>query len=675
MTRLLSLVGPGGIGKTRLALHAGHDQIDNFADGVWLVQLDSIIEPGNVLRAIAAAIGIVEEPGRDLRDLVRDCLRPKPVLLVMDNCEHVIDECGAVVTDLLQTCPYLVILATTQEALKVPGEIIWAVPTLAVPTADDASAESLMNCDASRLFVARATLASPALVINDRSAKTIARICASLDGHPLAIELAAARVNALSLEQIAQRLDDRFKLLKGGNRNVRARHQTLRATLDWSYDLLASNERMLLDRISVFVGGWTLDATEAICADTDFEDEPLDVLGRLIDKSMVIFDMKASRYRMLESIRQYAAEKLNASGDEDNMLACHAKWYGAFVASTEQELWMADQAKHLEQLETDLGNLRAALTYFEDKNHARDSMRTAADLYRFWAIRGYMQEGLDWLTRSLSADASQERTNLRARALSATGGLSWAQCDYDRAYSMFAESLDIRTELGDKQGIADTLNNMGQLATDQGKFDVARELLEKSLALQRAIKDKQGISSSLSNLALLAQMQQDDDTAEKLYSECLLLDRDQEDHWSIANTLDGLARTAISRGSYASAHDMLSESLKLRLQISDKPGLAEGFEAFAKLLAATGEHARAVLMWGAAESCREALAVAISPCAAGEYARVVAEVRIHMSEDMFNGLWQQGRETTPERACLIAFEGGEGPTFPLRGPLPPETGG
>ena len=381
---LLTLTGAGGCGKTSLALHVARDLLDLFPDGVRLVELAALSEPALVDQAVAAAFGVRERAGQSLREGLLVFLRPRVLLLLLDNCEHLVEACARLVQDLLSACPELRILATSREPLRTPGEVTWRVPSLMAPDPQRLPPpKELAGYPAVRLFVERTQAVQPGFVLTTDNAPAIARVCARLEGLPLALELAAARTRAMAVGQIAARLDESFRLLVGGSRTAHSRHRTLEATLDWSYDLLTTAEQLLLCRLSVFAGGFDLEPAEVVCGGEGIEPaDVLDVLTRLVDKSLVLADEQAgeARYRLLEPIRQYARERLAGSGEEAVVRRRHAAHYRALAEGAEPELWGPHQAAWLARLERDRDNLRAALGWVHES--AEDAEGVGSSLWR-----------------------------------------------------------------------------------------------------------------------------------------------------------------------------------------------------------------------------------------------------------------------------------------------------
>lgn len=664
-TRLLTLTGPGGGGKTRLALQAAADLLEKYADGVWLVELAALTDPDLVAQTVASALAVREQPGRTLTETLTDYLKPRTLLLILDNCEHLGDACAYLADVLLRSCPSLRLLATSRAPLGIAGESIETVLPLALPNVrrlapgEPEFAAALMRGEATSLFLERAFAVQPAFIVTAHNASAVLDICRRLDGIPLAIELAAARVKVLSAEQIAARLDDRFRLLTDKNRRTDLpRQQTLRAMIDWSYDLLTPLEQVLLRRLSVFVAGWTLEAAEAICAWGELEDyDVLDTLSQLVDKSLVLTVQLfgCARYRLLESVREYSREKILETGAEaDEAGARHSAWYAEWAAQATSHLTGEFQAEWLERIEGEHDNLRASLTWFLKQNEPRASLRLAASLWRFWTVRGYLREGRHWLAQALVLPAEESVPGVfaadRARALNGAGSLAWNQGDYPAARSLLEESLTLRRRLLDTQGVADTLNNLGNVAADQGDYPAARRLLEESLASMHTLSDAEGIAATVSNLARVVFWQGDFEAARALYEQSLDGDRQRGDGWGIAHSLCGLALLAVRSGELEAAHRTLRESLTLRQDLADMEGMIECLEAFAVLASAQGHFVRAVSLAAVSEAARDFAETPLPPSVSLQQREMLAAARAALSAVEYDTAWVQGRALSVEQA-------------------------
>jgi predicted ATPase/DNA-binding SARP family transcriptional activator len=578
--RLLTLTGPGGCGKTRLALQVAVDLPAAYADGVWLVELAAVADPALVPQSVSAALGVREEPGRPLTQTLLDYLRPRSLLLVVDNCEHLLAACAQLAALLLRACPQLSLLASSREGLGIMGERTYRVPSLTLPDLEHLPpVESLQEFEAVQLFTDRAALCHPAFVVTPANTAAVAQICHRLDGIPLAIELAAARVKALPVEKIAERLDDdRFRLLTGGSRTAPPRQQTLRALIDWSYDLLMDAERTLLRRLAVFSGGWSLEAAEGVCTGDGIEGgEVLDLLTSLVAKSMVQYEGREgeARYRLLETLRQYSQDRLLESGETEVVRGRHRDWYLGFAEQAEPGLWGPDQVEWFNRLEGDQDNLRAALAWSHaEAGTGEQGLRLVGALWELWDHRGYWREGRGWMERALARAAALGRTAARAKALSGAGEMAWHQGDYAAGRSLLEESVAIWRELGEKRGLADALNHLGWVAGCEGSCAEQHSLQTESLAIWRELGDKWGIAESLLGLGNVAWHQGDYQAARVRYEESLMLCREAGKKRGVANALGNLADMAYSEGNFGVAHAFHEESLAIRQELGDRGGFA-----------------------------------------------------------------------------------------------------
>jgi non-specific serine/threonine protein kinase len=625
-SRLLTLTGSGGTGKTRLSLHAAADLLDTFSDGVWLVELASLSDPALVPQTVAATLNVREEPGRPIVAALVDYLRARHLLLLLDNCEHLIEACAQLAHTLLHACPDLRIMASSREALGIAGETTFRVPSLSLPSLGPRqrpTAETLIPYEAIRLFVERAQAARPDFEMTDANASPIALICRRLDGVPLAIELAAARIRAMSVEQIAARLDDRFRLLTGGSRTALPRQQTLRALIDWSWDLLTESERTLLRRLSVFWDGWTLEAAEVVCCDKDegrrMKDEPalqpsafilhpsdiLDLLTRLVDKSLVVAEEQEGeeRYQLQETIRQYARERLLEAGpaEAERVRGRHLSFFVRLAGEAEPELRRGDQLAWLAQLETEHGNLRAALQWALGSRETEKGLRLAADLSRFWYLRGYWKEGREWLEQML-AEASAETTppeasaRLRLARARALYGMAWLMDEDGRDIPLYEESIALCRKLGDKWGAAFSLRGLGATTSYRGNPEQGTPLLEESLALFREVDDPWGMALVLFSWGWVVAGQDDLQKAQAMWDESLSLFRNTGDRWGIAVVLGGLGYIARLLGHYPKAAALSEESLTLFRELGDKAGVAVSLSRLGNVALRRGDYPQAVTL-------------------------------------------------------------------------------
>ncbi|MBK7474204.1 MAG: tetratricopeptide repeat protein [Betaproteobacteria bacterium] len=574
--RALTLTGAGGSGKTRLSLQAAADALESFPDGAWLAELAPLADPGLVAQTVATVLGLKEARGQSIAQTLCEHLNDKKLLLLLDNCEHLLDGCAQLVDTLVRRCPGVKILASSRQALGIAGEQIYRVPSLTLPDAKQtATQQSIRSFESVQLFIDRASLVRADFQVTDRNAPALASLCRQLDGIPLAIELAAARVRTLSIEEIDHKLDRRFRLLTGGSRTALPRHQTLRSLIDWSYDLLPEPEKLLLQRLSIFAGGWTLEAAEAVCADSGLEDEEiLDRLTSLADKSLVVAEPADGRYRyrLLETVRQYAGAKLLERGSGDAVSERHRDYYLAVAEAAESRLRSgADQATQLRRLEEEHDNLRAALDWSLAGAASSASLRLCGSLTPFWGMRGHFAEGRDRCARVLAKARAGEQTQELAKVLQGAGRLAYMQADYAAARALHDECLAIMRQSGDRRGIAASLTYLGSVAVEQGDWSSARTLLEEGLAITRELGDRAGTAFGLANLALLAHAQGDFGSARALFEECLEIAQNQQ---LIASALNGLGIVACAQLDFHHARACHEKSLQIMRELGDRCGTA-----------------------------------------------------------------------------------------------------
>jgi predicted ATPase/DNA-binding SARP family transcriptional activator len=667
--RLLSLTGPPGVGKTRLALAVAEQLRADFEDGIVFVDLVPITDTSAVVPAIAQAMGVRDAPGQPLPLRLKGHLADRQVLLVLDNVEHLLDA-APVLADILGSCPAVKMLVTSRSSLRVSWEHEYPVAPLAVPTLDPLPpVGELADVPAVRLFVERATAAEPDFSLTEHNGRAIAEICARLDGLPLAIELAAARAKVLPPEAILQRLHPRLELLTSGRRDLPARHQTLRRAIAWSHDLLEEPERALLRQLSVFVGGATLPAVEAVCQ-LPPGGSIIEALTSLVDKSLLrrADPGPEPQFRMLETIREFAAEQLQGSDEAGAAQRRHAQFYLTLAEAADAQLSGPAQAQWLDRLELEHDNLRAALQWSIDAGETDTGLRLAAALGRFWERHGYSTEGRTWLRMLLAAPRAGFDA-LYGRAVNIAGNLARAQGDYDVARQMYRESLAIRDSLGDRRGASASLNNLGVAAKDQGDYATARAYFERSLDVKRDLGDTRGIALTLSNLGLTLKSQGRTTEAEQVLADSLRAFLDLPDPWGVALALSNLGAAAAARGDYDTAHGRYLDSLQRRWVLKDRWGIAECLEGVAAARAAIGRSAEAAQLLGAAEAIRETLGFPIAPDERINYDRLAAAIRQGMSAETLSAAWQIGRAMPLAAAVELALSTGAEPVTPGPGPL------
>lgn len=591
VARLVTLAGSGGVGKTRLSLQVASEVLAEFPNGVWFVELASLADPALVAQTVAAVLGVHEETNRSVTQTLENFLHAKTALLLLDNCEHLVEAVARLVAELLKTCPHLRIMASSREVLSVQGEALFHVPSLIVPDPNHLPPPSgLAQIEAIRLFVDRATMAHAAFTLTEHNALAVVQICRRLDGIPLAIELAAARVKVLSVEQIAARLDDRFRLLTGGSRTVLPRQQTLRALIDWSYSLLVDDERILFARLAAFVGGWTLEAAEAIGAGGEIESyEVLDLMTRLVDKSLVFTEERAGevRYRRLETIRQYALEKLRESGEEETIRALHFEFFLHLAEEAVSHLNDAEQQTCLDRLEAEHSNLRSALELATETRRPM-AVKLAGTLGRFWDIRSHFAEGRKLLNEVLKLMDGVEPL-WRAAALRWSGFLAARQGDYAYAQVLLTDGLNLSREINDLPGVAEALNHLGYTGYAQGEFDQSSELLQEGLTVNRALNDDAGVASSILHLATIAWLKGDAENARRQFEESLTIRRRLGDKLGAGRSLYNLGGVAVSQGDYVAARRYLEESLAITREMGDRKLTAYTLAGLGEVAAAQGD--------------------------------------------------------------------------------------
>lgn len=711
-SRLVTLTGSGGSGKSRLSLQVAADLLDSFPDGAWLVELAPLADPALIPQTVAGALGVREEPARTVTQTLVDYLKPKSLLLILDNCEHVLDDAANLCDAILRSCPNICIIASSREALGIGGESTFPVPSLSLPDAERLQTpQSLSQFEAVRLFIERATAVVPDFAVTSQNAPALASVCHRLDGIPLAIELAAARVRSMTVEELETRLSNRFRLLTGGSRTALPRQQTLRALIDWSYDLLDEKQKALLCALSVFAGGWTLAAAEAVCASPDSLDdwEVLDVLTALSDKSLVVAEARegATRYRLLETVRQYGRDRLAENRTAGPVRTRHRHYFLALAEEANPNLRGPAQKRWMDILECEHDNLRAALEWCQEDDTLENEgasvspsemgLRLANALWPFWQTRGHLSEGRQRCAAALSRPGAQDRTKVRAAVLRAAGGLAERQCDYAQARSLFEDSLSLYRELGNKAGMANSLMSLGNVAINHGEFASARSLYEQSLSIQREIGNKTGIAPSLMNLGNVAlaqgnysvarlhyeeclpvykelgnkggmanclinqgnmfNEQGDDVSARSLYEEGLLLYRELGNRQGIAAALVNLGPLACRNGDFAESRSCLIECLTLGRTLGDKRLIAYALEGFAALAQAQEQLERATRLYGVSAALREAIGTPLLDRKKEEVNDSLAALRTALGEAGFDAAYSAGRVMNGEQSIEYALEG------------------
>jgi predicted ATPase/class 3 adenylate cyclase len=698
-TRLLTLTGPGGTGKTRLALQAAADLLDDFPDGTFFVPLATLSEAELFLSTVAETLGVRETGEQPLDESLKDYLKERRLLLVLDNFEQVLGA-APTVTELLAAAPGLKVLATSRAPLGLYGEHEYAVPPLSVPDVRHLpDFKTLSQYEAVRLFIERAKAAKADFEVTDESAPAVAEICVRLDGLPLAIELAAARIKMLPPKAMLQRLSSRLKLLTGGARDLPVRQRTLRGAIEWSHTLLGDGEKTLFARMAVFSGGRTLEAVEAVCdAQGDLPVDSFEGVSSLLDKSLLRQEEGPEgepRFVMLETIHEYAREKLQESGEAEVIGRAHTEYFLALAEEAEPELVGTDQVSWMDVLEAEHDNLRAALSRSLEAGDSGSALRIGGALWRFWNVRGHFSEGRRWLTAGLSGEGAAA-LSLRARASLGLGYLELRQGDYPRAVEDLEVSHSLYREIGDRRGEAYALCFLGWIALDRNEFDRAEELLEESLALSRAAGTARDVSVSLNALAMLKVYRGDHERATAMQEECLSLAREAGDVQIIAVLTYNLGFTAAMTGEYERAEAFVREAQALFREVGDRgmaplasnrlgflalsqddpdraeelcveairdlqeqaqiPGIDFALEILGGVAASRGEIRRAAQLWGAVAGYRDATG---APWIPEERAMIEAHIdaaRPRLEEATWREEWEKGRSMTLDQAVEYALE-------------------
>jgi non-specific serine/threonine protein kinase len=661
--RLLSLTGPGGVGKTRLALAVASDVAADFSDGVAWVDLAPVRDPGAVITTVARATGVREEGDRPLLDQLRAHLADRAILVVLDNCEHVL-EAMTLPAQLLAASRGLKVLATSRERLHLRGEREWPVAPLAAPAIGADGARELDWMDiaraaAVRLFVARAAAARPGFTLSAENAKPVAEICRRLEGLPLAIELAAARMRMLTPAALLARLGACLPELTDGPRDLPDRQRTLRATIAWSHDLLTADEQAIFRRLTVFAGGCALEAAEAVTGGVDAERSMAVYAGiaSLADKHLLRQDEGPHgepRLGMLETVREFGAERLAESGESGATRQAHAQVYLALVVEAEPAVHGGmEQATWFDLLAAELDNVRAALGWAAAGGEPLLAVRMAGTLWPFWDTRGYLSEGRDWLERVLAASETDAGPD-RAKALHGAGVLAYRQGDVGKAAEFHERGLALYRGLGDRRGVASALNGLGTMAFNRGDLARAAALYEESLTLRRALGVKQGAAGTLANLGLMAHQQGDAGRAAALLEESLALAREEGESYAAAVALGNLGLVVREQGDIERAAALQEEGLQLDLALGNRHGVAASLEGIAGVLVAARRPAAAARLYGAARALREALGAPVPPGDLDDYDRDVADARAQLGEAAFAAAWEAGRTMTVQEAAAEA---------------------
>jgi predicted ATPase/DNA-binding CsgD family transcriptional regulator len=639
--RLLTLTGPGGVGKTRLALQVAPAALDDFVDGVYLIEFAPIRDQTLVASTIALAMSVTEVASEPLADTLKGFLQNKQIMLLLDNFEHLL-EAAPLLSDMLEAAPGLKVLATSRENLSLYGEQVYPLPPLE-------------TVDAVELFYHRARAVKPDFDPNDRNLSTVEQICSQLDGLPLAIELAAARVNLLPPQTLLQRLDERLDVLKGTVRDVPARHQTLRATLDWSYELLDPDEKKLFNRLGVFAGGCSLDAAETVCAD-ELSIDLFDGLESLLNKSLLWQEQGVGgepRFAMLETVREYAMERLAESGEASSARTKHAEYYVALAERAEPELWGLRAVLWLDNLEQELYNIRAALRWSLEGGDAVLGLRMSGALTWFWFSR-HLSTGRRWAERVLEHRADMPHT-ARAMALNSAGLMALFQGDYGLGTRMFKEALELSRGLSDRHTMAWSMTNLGLVNSQGGEESCGQELLEEAVALFRELGDARGITFALNSLGELMRIRGEYAQARVLYEESVAV-RQQNDLRVDPAQFVNLGAVMRHLGDDRGAWKLYEDALQGGRELGQKQAVAYGLMGLAGLLGERGQPERAVRLLGAAEAMLENIGFHIEPVDRPDHERDVATMRAQLDGAKFEAAWAGGQAMMLEEAVAYALD-------------------
>jgi predicted ATPase/class 3 adenylate cyclase len=674
--RLLTLTGPGGIGKTRLALQAAAEQVELFADGVYLVPLAAIADPALVLPTIAQTLGLREAGSATPEESLKGYLADRQVLLVLDNIEQVIGA-GPQVVDLLAACPRIKVMATSRISLHLRGEHEYPVPALDLPAPDAGRSGTLTRPDlqaltqyaAVALFIERAQAVKPDFAVTAANAPAIAEICARLDGLPLAIELAAARIRLLPPQALLARLSSRLKLLTGGPRDLPERQQTLRNTIAWSHDLLAPDEQTLFRRLAVFTGGCTLDAVEAVCASPDgvgpIELDLLDGLDSLAAKSLLrqqgAGDDEEPRFGMLETIREYGLEQLRASGEAEALQRAHLAYFVGLTGQAEREMYRPAEGQWFARLEREHDNLRAALSWAREQDAIEQGLRIAGALGLFWFRHGYLTEGREWLEELLAraggrAEGVDIPPDVRAKALYGAGNLAVWQEDLDHAVAWLEQSLSFAQRAGDLAVAIEALNRLGLAADWRGDVEPADTYWEQSLALARELGDPAHMPGPLNNLGEVAFYRGELERATAYYEEALAFSRQAGDRASAYIMMSNLGNVARRQGDLARAAKLHRESLAFAQQRGDLRSVAERLECLAWDLGSGGDGEHAARLLGAAAAIRQAIGAPLPPSEQAETEAAVSAARSAIGEQEWATAFAAGRSLPLDQVLREALD-------------------
>ena len=707
-SRLLTFIGPGGTGKTRLSIQLGGELLAEFPDGIWMSELAPISDAALIPQAIASVFGLRESPDRPLIELVTDYLRAKNLLLILDNCEHLIEECARLAEHLVQDCPDLKILASSRETLGISGETTYRVPSLSLPNQAKVTLEALQGCESVQLFVERAIAANPNFQLSEKNASSVAQVCRRLDGIPLALELAAARVRVLSVEQIAERLDDRFRLLTGGSRTALPRQQTLRALIDWSYDLLSEPEKALFRRLAVFVGGWTLEAAEKVCSGNGVDEyEVLDLLTQLVDKSLVIAEQKddSIRYYRLETIRQYAREKLLETDEAVIIRNYHLDFFIDMTFRSDEEYMNPRQDDVFKKMISEYDNIRSALSWAVESDLEKAMvLLTSASTIWPWILQGKITDANEWCKRILSQlnslshdelDAIKEVSKLKARVLNRYAQVLMNMGSHQASRIAVEESIKLAEGTSDQEILAEALATFGHCALYAGEPDSALEAAEEAINIcerqgytkllfwaydamihihtvtdrksEAAKYYKKGIDllkkagvpvDPISTAVGLTEdpfRENDLDGALKYMDNAIAIMTERNDKYGLTYMQSNFAHTLREHGEYEKALIYYRRTIRLWQDWGHRAAIAHQLECFGFIAQALENTSRAARLFGAAETIRNAVNSLRTPSEQREFEKAKSQLQTGMEEIGFNKAWEEGCSSTLEQAIEYAL--------------------
>jgi len=654
-SRLVTLTGPGGAGKTRLALRLAGDLIDRYRDGVFLVELATLTDPRLLELTVATACGVREQRKRPITEVLLKTLATSRMLLVLDGCEHLVESCAALVGRIQRSCPKVTVLVTSREPLGLPGEVIWRTPSLTIPRPQDTGhPELLMESEAIRLFVERARLSRPDFELLPGGTAALAQICTRLEGMPLAIELAAGLAGVMTLQEILERLRDRFRLLTGGSRSALPRHQTLRQAVDWSYGLLSQTEQALFARLSVFARGFDLLAAEAVASgDPIAVEEVVPLLSRLVNKSLVVAESgrpNVTRYRMLDTIREYALDKLQESG-ESHWRRKHADYFREWCARVTSQLTSRDQMSWLRRLDEEQANIRLALEWSLSEQ-PDDALRLAASAGSYWWMRRHVAEGLEWLGRALEVEASSPE--VRAIALLARARLSRRHGDWPAARRDADECASMCRQLGLQVELSRALTMLGIISSHAGDITTSRGFFMEAMELGVQLGDRDRIASNLNNLSQIAVAFGDLETARTRVEEALGIAESLGDRWLKANILDTVGRIHYRLGNHDISRRSYAEALAISTEFEDPLNIADCLDGLALHLIDGGDPTRAVALISAAQALRAATGAERTADWTSEVVEGLARARAKMGRLAADAAWAKGAALSMKDAVRLA---------------------